>query len=107
MAKKKRVRRRRSKGVVFGLFVAVIVLILILISLVISAFGFCEENKPEMFIVKDECGLILGNLVHQIRDEGECRIKCVNECDVRDMDFVRINFELKNSDCNSCECWCE
>jgi len=98
---------RKNKKVVLGLFVGVGVLILVLIGLILSSFGFFEKaGEPELFIVKDECGDVMGNLIHQIRDGGECRIKCVNECDVRDMDFVRFEFEAKDVDCNSCDCWC-
>ncbi len=116
MVKKKRVirnrvqtvRRRVNRKVVAWLFVFAGILVLILLGLMLYNFGVFEKKEgPQLFNIKDECALVMGNLVHQVRDDGECRIKCVNECDVRDMDFMRFSFEGKNDDCNSCDCWCE
>lgn len=98
---------RKNKKVVAGLFLCVGVLVLVLAYLVLNSFGVFESHSPEFFEVKDECSLIMGNLVHQIRDDGECRIKCVNECDVRSMEFFDFEFEGKDNDCNACDCWCE
>ncbi len=100
-------KKRKNRKVVVALFSGVVLLILALSGLVLSNFGFFENAEARMFVVNDECSLVMGNLIHQIRDEGECRIKCVNECDVREMDFVRFIYESKNDGCNSCECWCE
>ncbi len=104
--KRKTAKRKTNRAIVIGLFVGIGVLVLVLIGLVMFNFGFFENHEPEFFSVKDECSLIMGNLVHQIRDDGECRIRCVNECDVRDMDFVKFEYEGKDNDCNSCGCWC-
>jgi len=102
------VKAQKNRKVVRLLFFGIGVLVLVLIGLVMFSFGFFERfGGEEHFDIKDECGIILGNLVHQVRDEGECRLKCVNECDVREMDFVRFEFEGKVEDCNSCDCWCK
>ena len=111
MVKRKLVRtkkaRRKNKLVIKELFFAVAVVSLILVGLILYSFGVFDRSEPQKFEVKDECGQVLGNLIHQIRDAGECRLKCVNECDVRGMEFVRFEFEGKITDCNSCDCWCE
>ena len=99
-------RKKKNRATVIALFAGVGVLTLLLVYLIVQNFGFFENAQPERFIIKDECAVIMGSLVHQIRDEGECRIKCVNECDVREMGFVEFGFEGKNDDCNACDCWC-
>lgn len=100
--------KKKSKKVVFTLFAAVFILLALLVYLLAYNFGFFEEETgPQFFSVKDECSLMMGNLIHQIRDEGECRNKCVNECDVRDMDFFSFEFEAKNDDCSYCGCYCK
>jgi hypothetical protein len=104
---KKRVVKKINKKVIFALFAGAGVLVLVLVGLIMSSLGFFKNSELEMFTLKDECSLVMGNLIHQIRDGGECRIKCVNECDVRNMDFVEFEFLGKNNDCNSCECWCD
>jgi len=101
-------RRLKNRKVVILLFFGVGILVVGLVLLIMSSVGFFEKFEEEKYFdIKDECGIILGNLVHQVRDEGECRLKCVNECDVRGMDFVRFGFEGKIEDCNSCDCWCK
>jgi len=101
-------KKRKNRKVVVGLFFGVGLLGLVLIWLVLSSFGFFEKaGELEYFSVKDECGDVMGNLIHQIRDDGECRMKCVNECDVREMEFVSFEFELRSGDCNACACWCK
>ena len=104
---KKKERVRKNKKVVRALFVCVGILVLVLVGLILHSFGFFEDNSPEYFVVKDECSLMMGNLIHQIRDDGECRNRCVNECSVQEMDFDRFSFEAKNNDCSLCECWCD
>jgi len=100
-------RKKKVKPEVILLFIGVAIISFILLGLLGSSAGWFNFHEPEKFELKDECGLILGNLVHQIRSEGECRNKCVNECDVREMDFVKFYFEENLGDCHNCECWCE
>ncbi len=105
--KSKNTQRKGKKNIVFGLFVGLGVLILILILLLMISFNVFEHNETRMFSIKDECSIVVGNLIHQIRNNGECRIKCVNECDVRKMNFEKFDFTEKDNECNSCECWCD
>lgn len=108
VVKKTRSLKKKNRRVVFGLFVLVGVLLVVLVGLAMFNAGVFEKTEsPKLFNIKDECALVMGNLVHQVRDRGECRIKCVNECDVRGMDFSNFSFEGKNDDCNSCGCWCK
>ena len=99
-------KHRRHRREVVGIFVLIGVLCLIVLGLLLYSFGFFEKDRVESFEVADECGLILGNLVHQIRDEGECRNKCLNECSVRGMDFLNFSFEERGTDCHGCSCSC-
>jgi hypothetical protein len=105
--KKKRGHKRKNKKVVRTLFVLAGILVLALILLFMSSFGFFEERQNKYFDIKDECGVVLGNLIHQVRDAGECRVKCVNECGLEEMEIDRYNFVANFTDCNKCECWCE
>lgn len=100
-------RKLRSKRSVGLLFFGVGILIVALVYLTCQSFGVFESSSPQEFDILDECSLIMGNLVHQIRDGAECRIKCVNECDVREMEFVEFVFSEGVGECNSCDCWCE
>lgn len=105
--KKSRKNKKKVTSAVVFLFVALFLLIVILGGLLLSDFGFFEKHEVRKFNVLDECSLIMGNLVHQIRNDGECKIRCVNECDVRDMEFVDFAFEGKIDDCNYCKCSCK
>ena len=52
-------RKLKNRNVVVGLFIGVAILVLVLVGLVVSSFGFFEgKSDPEMFVVRDECGLM-------------------------------------------------
>lgn len=106
--KKSRKSRKKSRRAVALLFVGLGVLVLVLIGLLSFSFGFFEKSEAQMLVVSDECGVMPGfGLIHQVRDEGECRVKCVNECGLMELDFLNISFVASDSECHYCECWCE
>ena len=114
MAKKKRSRAKSKKnikkkiGFVYFLFGIGAILVLILIGLILSSIGVFDSSKEiKMFSIKDECSLVMGNLIHQIRDSGDCKIKCINECDIDGMHFNYIEFAAQNNSCNDCYCYCK
>jgi hypothetical protein len=99
---------RRNKLLSKGILVATGILVLILILLIGISSGLFEGPKEVvMYAINDECSLVMGNIIHQIRDNGDCRIRCVNECGLREKEIVKIEFELKNNSCHVCDCYCK
>jgi len=88
----------------FGVAGALILILVVLILFSIGAF----ENKGEVqkFSIDDECSLIMGSILHNIRDGGECKIKCANNCEIREMTFHDSEFFLQNASCHTCDCYC-
>ena len=104
-SRREKIKQRKITKVYF--FVAG-VLAVFLIYLVINSFGgFDRSFGPEKFDVVDECSLIMGNIIHNMRDEGDCKIKCENNCDFREMDYLNSSFTFKETSCHTCECWCK
>ncbi len=65
------------------------------------------NKKTKFYSVKDECSLILGNLIHSIKDEGICQAKCKTYCETRELNYQNSEFILKENDCNLCNCYCK
>jgi hypothetical protein len=101
---KKGVKRNKLSG---GILIIGIILLLILLILILYSVGFFDKPKTEqLFLVRDECSLVMGNVIHNLRNDGDCHIRCRNECTIRDMDFVRASFTEKNNSCHACDCYC-
>jgi hypothetical protein len=105
--------KRKVKHYSWCFLVLAFVLLIIFVSIFISefvSFNFIGDifEKPHLVDIKDECSLIMGNLVHQVRDETDCNLRCNNECNMEDSKFIESNF-TRNGDgvCNRCDCFCK
>ena len=79
-----------------------LVLIIVIVALVLTQF-----SKEKKIVINDRCGPLLKEIVHSIKDEDACKIKCVGQCTSIDMEFKRIVFKDNRPYCNDCECYCE
>ena len=87
-----------------------IMLLVVIFSIMIAAdlFSFSlEKEKVKRFDVQDKCSLIVGRLIHVVRDADDCRINCRAECGVRRYEFVQSNFTEQINECNQCACYCK
>lgn len=82
----------------------IIVLLLIIIVIVILINPFKKEVSFEL---KDSCGPIMNMISHSIGTESACRIKCKSQCEVKDLKFSRIEFNINLQGCNNCTCFCK
>lgn len=104
---KKKIRKRKISLLVKGIFAVIGILIILLLFLVLANLGIFEKSEqPKFFSVTDECSIVIGNLIHQVRDAGDCKIRCINECDIQDMKFDSIEFSSPDNSCNICDCYC-
>ena len=92
-----------------------IILIMLLAVLCVSLLVQFQEKsiiknpfkKPELFVIKDECSVIFNNIVHEIKNAGECRIFCRNECGIREKEIYDSEFVESNNSCHTCNCYCK
>ena len=108
---KRRKKHKRNHYAKYFLGVALIlslVLVILLVSEYVS-FAFVGKifEKPHLIELDDECSLIMGNLVHQIRDETDCNLRCNNECNMEDTKLKSSEFSLATNGCNTCSCYCK
>ncbi len=91
----------------FVIFLVLFVFVLILINS--NFFGEISDSldSPKLISIEDNCGVIYGNLLHDIKSEDNCRIRCVNECGLQERDFLKIEFIQKYDSCNECNCYCK
>lgn len=102
-------KRKKRKKIIKKLSIITLILIagitiLLLIEYLPQITSFRKE--VQVYLIEDECGLVVGTLIHQIKDEGECKIECRNECGVRKETFYKSEFTTKENACNICNCYC-
>jgi hypothetical protein len=88
------------------------ILILILAVILIIQFKLYEPvlriiNKPRLYVIPDECSLIMNNLIHQIKNEDDCRIRCVNLCNGEDKRITSSTLLTPVNSCYECNCYCK
>ena len=84
------------------------ILVVIFVGLILFNIGvFEEDHEISKFSVDDECAIIMGNLIHNVRDDGDCKIKCMNNCEIRELDFHDSDFIFQNTSCHTCDCYCK
>ncbi len=99
---------KKQKKKIRVLTYIILILLILLFVLILINFNFLRSSKlnPEKILIEDKCATILNNLIHQIRNENDCRMICKAECEVRKKEFSRSNFLQKENSCNICECYC-
>ena len=103
----KRKKERRIKKILIIIFVLIVLLlILLIVEYSTLNLGFLIK-KPKLFVIKDECSLILNNIIHKMKNGDECRIVCRNECELRKMSFHNSEFIEGNNSCHTCNCYCK
>ena len=89
------------------LFLAIILFLMLIIQSSLLDYINSLFRKPKMFAINDACSLIFSNVIHQIKNEGDCKISCRSECQLKNMNFYNINFIPQSSSCNICNCYCK
>lgn len=110
--KKKKINSRNKHFSLSKLFFILFLLMVVLsVALILFEYVSFESihlfSKPVLTEITDECSIIFGNLVHQIRDSDDCTIRCQNKCVLLDSDFHHIEFISNQNSCNVCNCYCK
>lgn len=90
-----------------GLFFALILAVILVVELCDFSKVRMPFREPTHIEIVDECSFIMGNLVHQIRDEDDCSIRCYNECVLIESDIKSSEFISGDPGCNTCNCYCK
>ena len=64
-------------------------------------------KKEVVLEIKDNCGVFLNTVMHQIDSDDACKIRCINQCKVADLDYSNHVFQDNNQECNTCKCYCD
>lgn len=104
-ARVKRIRTHKVK-ILWILILACVLVVGLIGILSIKEWGSEEKKVAQEFSVPDECSLVMGNLIHQMKNDADCKIRCHGECQVREMDFVNHSFTEKFDSCHTCDCYC-
>lgn len=100
---------KNKKKIIFWTLISFLIffifLLIFFILLNFNIFNFLKE--PVSFKIKDECSLVMDNIIYQIQDAGICRMMCINECEIRGMKYYKSDFSHVEDSCNNCECYCK
>lgn len=101
-------KRKKSNKYLFLSIISICLLIVYLVYF-FTGFNFIFEifDEPKKFEVVDECGVIMGRLIHQVRDKDDCELQCKNFCDIKDMSFDSFDFTESEESCHKCDCYCD
>lgn len=110
-AKIRVIRYGSHKNKMTKIFIGIsLILLLVILGLVFKEYFYkkiFKENKTERFVINDECSVFMDNIIHQIKDDADCNIKCRAECLVRKKEPINHTFKSNFSGpCFSCECYC-
>lgn len=105
----KKINKKSKKKSKF-LFLIIVILILVLLVLLFFEFKILEELKKkevQHIEIIDGCSLLMGTILHQIRDEADCENACISECYIVKKEFYDSNFTENSESCNGCDCYCK
>jgi len=88
------------------MLIALVIVLAIFLAFMLLKNVLKQDKKPVTVAVRDECSLVLGNIIHPIKDKDGCGVKCVNECRSRELRVLDVVFEEKTTECHSCMCFC-
>ncbi len=109
--KKEKIMSKKRKGKNLIRIILIIIFFLLAATVILIWMDNSQNinltKTPNRYLIEDECGIVVGNLIHQIKNEGECRIECRNECEIRKESFHESEFEERENACHLCTCYCK
>ena len=63
-------------------------------------------GQTQTFQVQDKCGRFINVFSHTIGSEQQCHTRCIQQCDTKDMSYVKSSFKEIPNSCNDCYCTC-
>jgi hypothetical protein len=109
---KKKQGKNSKKTIKKILIIVLIILVIVFILLLIIQSGIINNIKnisrePVKIIIEDVCTVYFGSILHDIKNEAYCKIKCTDECKISEMNFFKIEFIEYQDKCNVCDCYCK
>jgi hypothetical protein len=102
-----RANGNRTRVLQHVLLAGIILLALLLLFFGLKSLGlFSPPAQEQKFTLLDECSLVMGKILHPLKDSGDCLVKCRNECQIRSLSYERVEFSLEENSCNVCDCYC-
>lgn len=103
--------KKRGLRIRFIFYLLLLVLLILIAYLLFDLGVFSNlinsgKKAPAEFGIPDGCSIIAGKLIHTINNDGNCRIMCRAECEVRKMDFSNSSFSERTNGCSICDCSC-
>jgi hypothetical protein len=106
MKKKKKIKISKVL-IILTILLSIILIVTILIQLDIKGRIDKVFAEPKLLTIEDKCSLIMNNLLHEIKNEDDCKIRCNNQCNLENMRTLKSEFITPNNSCYACKCYCK
>ena len=84
----------------------IIIIVFLFITLVMVFIIRPLSKEKREFSIEDRCGPFMGSIVHTIKNEDVCEMRCRSQCEVNNFNYRKIIYEDGGIGCNSCTCLC-
>jgi len=105
--------KKNDKKIKISKILIILIIILSLILLIIILIQLDIKNKidkifaePKILTIEDKCSLIMNNLLHEIKNEDDCKIRCNNQCSLENMRVYKSELITPQNSCYACKCYC-
>lgn len=105
-------QKKKKDNALYSLYIAIILLTIALLVIIILETNIIDKIRsrfkaPIEITIKDDCSLMLNNIIHQIKTDGDCNIRCYNECKILEMKIQESEFIMNDNSCHTCNCYCK
>ena len=94
---------KKLSGIFYIILILLVIALLVFIGIHFKVF---EKKQMQRIQIIDECSVMMNDIIHLIKNEGNCRLMCLNECNLRDLKFIESEFIERTGNCNECYCSC-
>jgi hypothetical protein len=102
MKKKKKTFKR-----IFTLLFILIAFLIILLIINFKVWQYFSKKEIITVNIKDECSVMLQNVLHNIKDSASCENSCLARCYTLKKEYYNSEFVGKENECNDCKCSCK
>lgn len=93
--------------IIISAIIFFLLLLLLLEASIINLNELILIKKEKSYSIKDSCSLIVGKLIHPIKNIETCEQLCKEKCILSKEIYLKVEFTENQDNCNQCTCYCK